>query len=168
MKNGELYLVKKVLEDVSTSGTNSFKLSVLINEELVSSRIKKLDKLVEPSEKLTEYRTKHREILTELGEKDGDGNIVLYEKELGEGRVVTQTGNGFPNLKGKETEFKTKVEELASEYKETISEYEELVKAFNATLEEEAIDLAFSKFNMDSMPELSYQQLKILKPLINV
>lgn len=168
MKNGELYLLKKVLEDVSSLGTNSFKLVVLINEELVLSRTKKLDKLIEPSYKINEYREKHRELLTNLGEKDETGNVILYEKEFGEGKIVTHTGNGFPNLKGKEDEFKAKSEELIAEYKEAIDAHDLVIKNFNSTLDEEAESLAFVKFKVETMPELTYQQLKALKPLIDL
>lgn len=164
VKNVDLFTMRGAINSIKSLGSNNFKLAIMINEDIITERTDMLETLVKATEKIDEYRNKYRELLMEHAEKE-NGEIVLYVNESCVGPKATN-GSGFPNITNDISKFNEKKEKLNLEYKEEIDAHEVKINEFNKTLEEEAI-ISFVKFNADILPELDYNVIKAIKPLLN-
>lgn len=166
MNNGELFALKSVMESMRSSGGNPFKLALMINEDLVSSRLTQLESLVAFSKEMEEYQKENKSLITVHAEKDTDGNIILYDGQGGNGKIITETGSGIPHITIDVDVYDKENKELLEKYKTALAEHQVKIDAYIETLNEPVTDLTFTTFNMDSLPELDYDQLRALKPLI--
>jgi len=172
LKNINLFAIKDVIGKVSNEGDNSFKLKLMLNEELISDRIEKLEKLREFSEKFKEFQSKYQEMAVKHAEVDENGQPKLYNQENGVGELRTD-GSGIPNIVKDIEEYRKSKLELEDEYKHFIDEAEENNQKFNNTLLE-VIDpkIEFIKIPFENFPEIKddnwYNYMKILKPLIDL
>ena len=166
MKNEEIYLAKTLLENVSKSGNNSFKLNVLLNLEMVEERIHTLEKVVEPSEKIKEFQNEQRKLIFEYCEKDANGSVILYSEEDGKGTIVKGNNEkGHLNIIKDKEKFGEIMNELSEKYKDDILEQNEKATEFSEILKEEAKNFNLIKFDFDKLPDISYEDLKTLKQL---
>jgi hypothetical protein len=163
MKNGDLFTVKNLITSISQEGANRYKMSLMLNEELVDSRIEKLEKLVESSEDMDKYREEFQELAINHSEKNSDGDIILYERDGGLGKVITSSGRGMPNIMHDLDVFNSTKEELDYKYKETIDAHQAKIDAYVITLEEDVTDLTLISIDYKDIPELDYHALKLLK-----
>jgi len=163
MKNGDLFTVKNLITSISQTGTNRYKMSLMINEELIESRIEKLEKLAEASEDMRMYQEQYQELATKHSEKDDNGDIVLYERDGGIGNIITSSGRGIPNIIHDLDVFNANKDKLDSIHKDAIDVHQEKIDAYIETLKEDVIDLALVGINYKDIPELDYQALKLLK-----
>lgn len=173
LKNLNLYEMKEVISIVSKYGSNGFKIKLMINEDLISGRIEKLEKLREFSDKFKEFQSKYQEMAINHAEMDENTKQpVLYSLEGGKGDVRTD-GAGIPNIVKNIDEYNKNKAELEVEYKHFIDEAEENNKEFNKTIYQ-VVDpeIDFVKIKSDDLPEVDdvnwYSYIKVLKPIIEL
>lgn len=159
LKNNDLYILQECIKGVRHMGGNAFKLPIILNEELITKRIEVLEKLIAPSERFAEYQIKSRELYLIHAEKEGE-NLVLYSQPDGQG-VRVSSGMGFPKIITDPIGYGKKKKKLDEEYKDSIDEHNEKAKAFEATLAEPC-DLELKKIPFDVIPDLGYDELKVL------
>lgn len=171
LKNFNLYEIKEVISRVSKYGSNKFKIKLMLNEELVNSRIETLEKLKEFSDGFKEYQQKYQEMALKYSEIDENGQPVLYNGPNGTGGVRND-GSGIPNIiKDVEEHDKLRIE-LEGQYAEDIELANQSNTKFNKTIVEDVDpDMGFYKIDSDILPEVNddswYEYIKVLKPLIN-
>ena len=168
MKNVDILVLSDTIKKVANLGSNKYKLSLMINEEIIDSRANKIrSTLVKPSE-YADYESAARALVLEYGVKNDDGNLILYSEPNGNGEIITDpNANGYPFIPSDAVvEFDIKIKELNDQYKDMLDEFQEETAKYNKLLEEEADDISFVKFDSDLLPELDYKYIKILKPLL--
>ena len=165
MKNWELYELKKAIEGVKNKGNNRFKLPLLLNEKIIEERIATLETLRKPSEKYNTYLQEKRALITKHGELDESGQIILYSEPNGQG--VRRYDFGLPNIIKCVDEYNEKLEVLDKKNKAVIDAEAKKQEEFEKTLEEEA-NVELKKIPFDEIPELDYEQLKKLFPIVVV
>lgn len=164
LKNGELYIIKQVFVAIKDKGTNKFKLAIIRNEMIVDGYIKALEELRKPSAKMEEFKKKRDALLAEHAEADG-GGLVVYTEPGGKGQ---RAQFGYPNIVKDKEAYESKMAALTDEYKDEFEKEAETQKAFMLTLEEEATGIDFVKIPFADIPEISYEELKTLMPIIEV
>jgi len=166
MINKELYALKEVISRVNGKGDNKFKLALLLNEKMIDDRIATLDKLREQSEDFKAFEQKRRELITQHAELDADGQVVIYAEPEGKGDKSTN-GYGYPNIVKDLEAYDKQLVVLQEEYKSVIDAEVTKQSDFVETLNEEVEpELEFSPITIDSMPELEYEEMKVLMPFI--
>lgn len=169
MKNGDLFELKEVIKSIKDLGNINFKLAIMINEEILESRINIILKQNEPSSEFNEYTKKLRELQANYAEKDDDGALMLYEGQNGSGRRITKENeSGFYNIINDIDKFNEDKHKLDLEYKDVIDNYNTKYLAFLELLKEDINDIHFIKFNTDILPNMDYDKLKKLKPILNL
>jgi len=169
MKNNDLFELKEVINQVKNAGSTSFKLSVMINEEILDDRIKIISKQNVESDEIKEYSKKAQELGSGHAEKDETGAIILYEGEGGNGKRITQEGGrGFYNITSDVVVYEKAKSELDIEYKEVIEGNKTKYAEFLELLNQEASEIRFVKFDISLLPDLEYNQIKVLKVLLNL
>lgn len=134
MKYGDVPKMKANLDKVNfiENANHKFGYAVAKNKEKCEQIIKTMNKLIEPSEALTEYREKADKINTKYAEKDADGTVGYvnhptfgrsYRKLIGEGNPTS--------------EYSKAMAALDLEYDAAIKEHKAKVKIYTEHLEEE-------------------------------
>ncbi len=162
--NADLFRLKNAIQSVKEKGSNKFKLPLILNEMKIDEHVKALEELRKPSAKFQEYELKRRDLILKHAELDEKGEIKLYSQEDGKGERAYSYG--FPNIVKNKKEFEQKNKELQEEYKEEIEVAKKQQKEFEATLNEKA-DIELKKIPFEEFPEMSYEELKVLMPLID-
>jgi hypothetical protein len=146
MKNAQLKEMKAVIQAVKETGSNKFKLPLILNEMKIDEHLKALEELNKPSkgynkfleerqnlekegvvEGFQSYKQERNALLAEHAEIDAQGALVLYESANGQGQ--RKYDFGFPNIVKEPDEFTEKDNALAEKHKEAIkAETERLVK----------------------------------------
>lgn len=162
--NADLFRLKNAIQSVKEKGSNKFKLPLILNEMKIDEHLKALEELRKPSDKFQEYEQKRRELILKHAELDEGGNIKLYSEENGQGKRLYDYG--FPNIVKDEKEFKEKNKALQEEYKEVIEKQQKAAEEFENTLKTDA-DIELKKIPFEEFPEMSYEELKILMPIID-
>ncbi len=166
MRNKDLFALKEVIKRVKEKGTNKFKLPLILNEKVIDNRIEAINKLREQSERLKEFEGKRRGLIAKHAEKDDAGNPIVYSEPNGKG-VKQISGYGYPNIIEKKEEYEKALKDLQEEYKEEIERELSKEKEFSETLSQPVEpDLKLEKIPFENVPELGYEDLKILIPMI--
>lgn len=168
MKNVDILILNDLIKKVSNLGTNKYKLSIMINEEIVESRAKKIQSTLVKPEEYSKYESEARAIVIEYGNKNDDGSLILYSKPNGNGEIISDPSvNGYPFIpQDKEIEFDEKLKDLNDKYKDILDDFQNETIKYNELLNEEADEISFVKFDAELLPELDYEYIKILKPLL--
>lgn len=167
MVNDDLYAIKQVIERVKNKGQNRFKLPLIINEKMIDERIKALEELREQSDRFKEFEQKRRDLILNHAEKDESGNPIIYSLPDGKGERLTNQGYGHPNIVERPEEFDKALKALQDEYKEDIEKEVAKEKEFAETLTQPVDpELKFNKIAFDHVPEVEYDELKVLMPMI--
>lgn len=167
MKNKDLYTIKDVISQVKDKGTNKFKLALIINEIEIDKRIEALDKLNEQSKELKEFEEKRREIMSKYAEKYENGNVKVYSAPGGKGEIKTD-GYGFPNITKDKEAYDKEIQKLNEDNKKLLEKEAEKQKAFLSTLEQNVSpEISLNMIEFENLPELEFDQMKILMPIIN-
>ena len=164
MKNADLFSMKNAIQSVKEKGSNKFKLPLILNEMKIDEHLKALEELRKPSDKFQEYEQKRRELILKHAELDESGNIKLYSEAKGQGNRLYDYG--IPNIVKDEADFEEKNKALQEEYKEVIEKQKKASEDFNDTLKEDA-KIELSKIPFAEFPEVSYDEMKVLMPLID-
>ncbi len=162
--NADLFGMKNAIQSVKEKGSNKFKLPLILNEMKIDEHLKALEELRKPSDKFQEYEQKRRELILKHAELDESGNIKLYSEENGQGKRLYDYG--IPNIIKDEKEFKEKNKALQEEYKEVIEKQKKASEEFEKTLSEQA-DIELKTIAFEDFPEMGYEELKILMPIID-
>jgi hypothetical protein len=166
MTNNDLYVIKDAINRVKDKGQNRFKLPLIINERMINERIKALEELKQQSDEFKEFENKRRELIVKHAEKDETGNPILYSEPEGKGKI-TREGYGYPKIVEKPKEYEDALKELQENYKDAIEKEVSKEKDFIETLSQPVEpNLEFNKIAFESVPELEYDELKTLMPLI--
>lgn len=161
LKNSDLYEIKQVIEKVKNLGTNQFKLPLILIEMEVDKHLKALDALREPSETFKKYDETRKLKIAEFSEKDGSGNLILYEFPGGQGK---RSINGFPKIVGDEKLLEKAVKKIDADYKQVIEEQEKKEKEWQKILPDVS-NIELKPIPLDLFPEMDYDSLKVLLKL---
>jgi seryl-tRNA synthetase len=164
MKNADLFSMKNAIQSVKEKGSNKFKLPLILNEMKIDEHLKALEELRKPSEKFQEYEQKRRELILNHAELDEGGNIKLYSEAKGQGDRLYDYG--IPNIVKDEKEFEEKNKALQEEFKEVFEKQKKAAAEFESTLKEDA-NIELNKIPFGEFPEVSYEEMKVLMPLID-
>ncbi len=166
MKNKNLYELKEVINRVNKKGNNKFKLALLLNEKMIDERIESIDKLREQSEEYKAFEQKRHELIASHAELDENGQVIVYSQPDGKGSV-TNDGYGYPNIVKEKKKYEKQLTELQEENKEVVEAEIKKQSDFVETLDQE-IDPAieFSSIPFDAVPEIEYEEMKVLMPFI--
>ena len=163
--NHQLYDLKNAISQIKEKGTNQFNIELIANEMEIDKRIEILEKLKEPSEKFKEYQTEQLKLATEYCETE-NGSVVLYSLPGGEGDRVN--GNGWPKPIRDKEEYEKKYEEMRVKYKKDIDAYDKKLTEYRKTLTEPVKPaLELNKIDFKLFPEIPYDTLKVMWPLVN-
>ena len=166
MKNKNLYELKEAISRVNNKGNNKFKLALLLNEKMIDERIESLDKLREQSEEFKTFEQKRRELIATHAELDESGQVIVYSQPDGKGEV-TRDGYGYPNIINEVEEYGTKIAALQEEYKDVINAEVKKQADFVETLNQNVEPvMEFNSVPFDSVPEIEYEEMKVLMPFI--
>lgn len=166
MKNKNLYELKEVINRVNKKGNNKFKLALLLNEKMIDERIESIDKLREQSEEYKAFEQKRHELIASHAELDENEQVIVYSQPDGKGSV-TNDGYGYPNIVKEKKKYEKQLTELQEENKEVVEAEIKKQSDFVETLDQE-IDPAieFSSIPFDAVPEIEYEEMKVLMPFI--
>ena len=166
MKNKNLYELKEVISRINNKGNNKFKLALLLNEKMIEERVETLDKLREQSDEFKAFEQKRQELITAHAELDENGQVVVYSQPEGRGEKSTN-GYGYPNIVKEVKQYEKEFAALQEENKEVIDgevkKQSDFVETVNQPVEP-AIE--FSSIPFDSVPEIEYEEMKVLMPFI--
>ena len=166
MKNKNLYELKEVIKRINGKGNNNFKLALLLNEKLIDERIESLEKLHEQSDEFKQFEQKRREIITDHAEVDENGQVVIFSQPEGKGEK-NMNGYGYPNIVKDKKEYEKKMLALQEEYKDIIVTEQENQSNFNETLNSEVEpEIEFNSVPFDTVPEIEYEEMKVLMHFI--
>lgn len=176
-KNFQLYDMQEVVSRMSKYGKGEFRIKLLMNEELINSRVEKLEKLREPSDKIKKFREEFQALALEHCEKLEDGNPILYENEDGSGKKA-KGDKGFPKIIKDIDIYEEERAKLDVKYSKDIKKSEKNEELFKETVIKNIDpEIKFYKIDSDTLPEPSEMSkldndnyttyLKILKPFIN-
>ncbi len=167
MKNKDLYTIKEVISQVKDKGSNKFKLALIINEIELDKRIEALNKLREQSEDFKKLEEQRIKIMQKYAEKDESGNVLVFSEPGGKGEKKTD-GYGFPLIKKDKKAYDEELKKLHEDNKELLDKETEKQKAFLETLDQ-VVDpeIKLSKIDFADLPEIGFDQLKVLMPIIN-
>ena len=166
MKNKKLYELKEVISRVNRKGNNKFKLALLLNEKMIDERIESLEKLREQSEEFKAFEQKRRELITEYAELDASGQVIVYSQPEGKGEKSAD-GYGYPNIIKDKEEYEKKFAALQEENKEVIDTEVKKQNDFMETLNQSVDpEMKLSSVPFDSVPEIEYEEMKVLMPII--
>jgi hypothetical protein len=133
---------------------------------MIDDRIKAPEELKQQSDEFKEFENKKRELIVKHAEKDETGNPILYSEQGGKGKI-TNEGYGYPKIVEKPDEYEKSLKELQEKYKDAIDKEVSKEKDFIETLSQPVEpDLEFNKIAFESVPELEYDELKTLMPII--
>ncbi len=167
MKNKDLYLIKQVITQVKDKGSNKFKLALIINEIELDKRIEALDKLREQGEDVKAFEQERIKIMQKYAEKDEAGNVLVFSEPDGKG-VKKTDGYGFTFIKKDREAYEKELEKFQEENKELLEKELKKQKEFNKTLEQDVEPkIELTKIDFDIVPEIGFDQLKVLMPIIN-
>jgi hypothetical protein len=166
MKNKNLYELKEVISRVNNKGNNKFKLALLLNEKMIEDRIATIDKLREQSDEFKAFEQKRHELFTAHAELDDNGQLIVYSQAEGRGEK-SDNGYGYPNIVKEKKQYEKQLIALQEENKEVIETEVKKQSDFAETLNQ-AIEPAieFSSIPFDSVPEIEYEEMKVLMPFI--
>ena len=166
MKNKNLYELKEVISRVNNKGNNKFKLALLLNEKMIDERIETIDKLREQSEEYKAFEQKRHELITAHAELDENGQVIVYSQPEGKG-VITNDGYGYPNIVKEKKKYEKQLSSLQEDNKDVIDAEIKKQSDFAETLDQE-LDPAieFSSIPFDCVPEIEYEEMKVLMPFI--
>ncbi|WP_461644099.1 hypothetical protein [Labilibaculum euxinus] len=166
MKNKNLYELKEAIKRVNNKGNNKFKLALLLNEKMIDERIGSIDKLREQSDEFKAFEQKRHELITAHAELDENGQVIVYSQPEGNGGK-SKDGYGYPNIVKDKKKYEKELITLQEEYKDVIEaevkKQSDFVETLNQALEP-AIE--FSSIPFDSVPEIAYEEMKVLMPFI--
>lgn len=165
MKNKQLFEIKEAIVAVKEKGTNKFKLPLILNEMAIDGHIKALEELRKPSEDYNKFLQEKRELLAGHAEVDEQGTIILYSGQNGTGQ--RRHDYGFPNIVKAPKTFETTAKELEEKYKTVLEKESKKQEEFTKTLEENT-DIELKKIPFADVPEIEYDYLRILMPMIEV
>jgi hypothetical protein len=146
MTYNDLIEMRNNLDQVNNiEGANAkFVYAVAKNKRRLDQIIKDLDKMIEPTEELTEYRKAIEKINQEFAEKDLDGTVG-YTFDPKYGRMYRKiVGIGNP-----ESAYSRKIEKLKEKYKNAIDEHEKKVKSYTDLLKEDVPEDEYRKHMID-------------------
>lgn len=168
MKNKNLYELKEVIGRVNNKGNNKFKLALLLNEKMIEERIEALEKLREQSKEYKAFEQKRHELISNHAELNENGQVIVYSQPDGKGSI-TNDGYGYPNIVKEKKKYEKQLAALQEENKEVIDAEMNKQSDFVETLDQE-IDPAieFSSILFDAVPEIEYEEMKVLMPFIKV
>ncbi|RXQ96057.1 hypothetical protein EO244_04235 [Ancylomarina salipaludis] len=166
MKNKNLYELKEVISRVNNKGNNKFKLALLLNEKMIEERIATIDKLREQSDEFKVFEQKRNELITAHAELDENGQIIVYTQAEGRGEK-SSNGYGYPNIVKEKKKYEKQLIAMQEEYKEVIEaeikKEADFVETLNQSVDPE---IEFSSIPFDSVPEIEYEEMKVLMPFI--
>ena len=166
MKNRNLYELKEAISRVNSRGNNKFKLALLINEKMIDERIESLEKLREQSEEFKNFEQKRQEIIVAHAETDDSGQVIVYSQPGGNGEK-TSNAYGYPNIIKDKEECEQKLADLQEEYKETIDAEVKKQTDFAETLNQPVEpEMKFNAVPFENVPEIEYEEMKVLMPFI--
>lgn len=166
MKNRNLYELKEVISRVNNKGNNKFKLALLLNEKMIEDRIATIDKLREQSDEFKAFEQKRNELITAHAELDENGQIIVYSQAEGRGEK-SKDGYGYPNIVKEKKKYEKQLISLQEEYKEVIETEVKKESEFVETLDQDLDpEIDFSSIPFDSVPEIKYEEMKVLMPFI--
>ncbi|MDE5420605.1 heat shock 70 family protein [Ancylomarina sp. DW003] len=166
MKNKNLYELKEVIRRVNSKGNNKFKLALLLNEKMIEERIETIDKLREQSEEFKAFEEKRRELITAHAELDENGQVIVYSQPEGNGEK-SNDGYGYPNIVKEKKKYEKQLVTLQEENKEVIEAEVKKQSDFTETLNQDIEPaIEFSSIPFDSVPEIEYEEMKVLMPFI--
>lgn len=166
MKNNDLYLLQEAINSVKEKGDNRFKLLLIINEKKVTERIEVLSELREKSDEYKEFEQKRQELIMNHAELDEQGNVIVYSEPNGGGKRSFE-GYGFPNIVKEPKAYQEAFNKLREEYAGALEEEMKKEEEFNKTLKEPVEpEIEFSKIPFDNVPEIGFDELKTLMPMI--
>ena len=166
MKNKNLYELKEVISRVNSKGNNKFKLALLLNEKMIEERVETIDKLREQSEEFKAFEQKRHELFTAHAELDENGQVIVYSQAEGKGEI-SSNGYGYPNIVKEKKQYEKQLTTLQEENKVVIETELKKQSDFSETLNQDvepAIEFSFIPF--DSVPEIEYEEMKVLMPFI--
>ena len=166
MKNKNLYELKEAISRVNNKGNNKFKLALLLNEKMIDERIESIDKLREQSDEYKAFEQKRNELISAHAELDENGQVIVYTTADGQGEK-SKNGYGYPYIiKGKET-YEKEMISLQDENKDIIEAEVKKESDFVETLDQDLDPtIEFSLIPFDSVPEIEYDEMKVLMPFI--
>jgi len=166
MKNKNLYELKEAISRVNNKGNNKFKLALLLNEKMIDERIESIDKLREQSDEYKAFEQKRNELISAHAELDENGQVIVYANADGQGEK-SKNGYGYPYIiKGKET-YEKEMISLQDENKDIIEAEVKKESDFVETLDQDLDPtIEFSLIPFDSVPEIEYDEMKVLMPFI--
>jgi hypothetical protein len=168
MKNKKLYELKEAIGRVNNKGNNKFKLALLLNEKMIDERIETINKLREQSEEYKAFEQKRHELITAHAELDENGQVVVYSQPNGMGEK-SNNGYGYPNIVKEKEEYEKQLTALQEENKEVIEAEIKKQNDFVETLEQEVEPaIEFSSVPFDAVPEIGYEEMKVLMCFIEV
>ena len=166
MKNKNLYELKEAIGRVNNKGNNKFKLALLLNEKMIDERIETINKLREQSEEYKAFEQKRHELIASHAELDENGQVVVYSQPNGMGEKA-RDGYGYPNIVKEKEEYEKQLSALQEENNEVIEAEMKKQNDFVETLEQELEPaIEFSSVPFDAVPEIEYEEMKVLMPFI--
>jgi len=166
MKNKNLYELKEAISRVNNKGNNKFKLALLLNEKMIDERIESIDKLREQSDEYKAFEQKRNELISAHAELDENGQVIVYANADGQGEK-SKNAYGYPNIVKEKEAYEKQMISLQDENKDIIEvevkKESDFVETLNQDLEP-AIE--FSLIPFDSVPEMEYDEMKVLMPFI--
>ncbi len=169
--NQELFDLKSAIEQLKKGGSNSFKLAMMDNEDLINPEVRKLNELQEPSESFKKYQEEYRQLLQKHAEIDENtGALALYSQPYGQGVRVSNPGpNSFFNIVNDEEGWKKAIKDLQERHKDTLTERDKQMKEFEETLQKPAKKINFVKVGRAAIPgnvEVGYEELRTFRKWI--
>ncbi|MCT4648629.1 MAG: hypothetical protein N4A74_26815 [Carboxylicivirga sp.] len=166
MKNKNLYELKEAIGRVNNKGNNKFKLALLLNEKRIDERIETINKLREQSEEYKAFEQKRHELIASHAELDENGQVMVYSQPEGKGGI-SNDGYGYPNITKDKKKYEKQLTALQEENKEVIEAEMKKQNDFVETLEQELEPaIEFSSVPFDAVPEIEYEEMKVLMPFI--
>lgn len=166
MKNKNLYELKEAISRVNNKGNNKFKLALLLNEKMIDERIESIEKLREQSEEYKAFEQNRHELISAHAELDDNGQVVVYSQPDGKGER-SNDGYGYPNIVKEKKKYEKQMNKLQEENKEVVDAEVKKQSEFVETLGQDVEPaIEFSTVSFDSVPEIEYEEMKVLMPFI--
>jgi len=181
MKNIDLYNFQTVLknatdesgkQNIKKIGKNSFKLAMMINEDLINSRITIIDKIKTPPGPIAKEKAakeeEERAALMLFAELDENKELIIYTEPKGGGTVVPKNSQvgGFYNI-GDHVNFEKKLQSINKKYVKTIEALIAIDENFQKVLQEPVNkSLVLEKVPVDTLPEI--EDFEVFKIIVKI
>lgn len=163
--NSELIMLSQRIPALGNDISNfTTRLKFLRFQDEVELEGKRISKLIEAPEKVTEYYQKREEVYKKFCETK-EGNVLYFDSE---GNTANSRTGEAKALEGKELEYQNARESLYIKYKKDIDAYQKVLDDYNKTLNQDSEFTTKHRFKTTDFKSKrdNFLDLILLKPIL--